>query len=145
MSNCKKCGLPIEEGQEYCADCMPTEEVQAEVVENQVAEPVKGGKFTKISEGLAIAATVLFVVGQLLGFIPVISYISFIFSFPAFPLAIAALVFGIIAMTKKEGKLGLILGIVALVLQVVIGTVVAVVGIVVGVIIGLIAAMGQNS
>ena len=80
-----------------------------------------------------------------IGFIPVISYISFIFSVPAFPLAIAALVFGIIALTKKEGKLGLILGIVALVLQVVIGTAIAVVGIVVGVIIGLIAGMAQNS
>ena len=28
MNNCKKCGLPIEEGQEYCADCMTTEEEQ---------------------------------------------------------------------------------------------------------------------
>ena len=86
MSNCKKCGLPIEEGQEYCADCMPTEEEQAQIEElHECSFPEnekptkKGGKFTKISIGLVIAATVVFVIGQILGFIPILSYISFIF------------------------------------------------------------------
>ncbi len=128
MNNCKKCGLPIEEGQEYCVDCMPTEEekVQIEelhecsVLENE--EPTqKGGVFTTIAVILASVSIGIFVFGI------VISILLSLFGLGVFgsllsglagPFALAALVLGIVACVQKEGKKGLVMGIIAFALPI---------------------------
>ena len=129
MNNCKKCGLPIEEGQEYCADCMLTEEEQVKieelhecsVLENE--EPTqKGGVFTTIAVILASVSIGIFV------FSIVISVLLSLFGLGVFgsllsgwasPFALAALVLGIVACIKKEGKKGLVMGIIAFALPIV--------------------------
>lgn len=162
MSYCKKCGVEIEEGKEYCEECEPQEEtqeeieeVQAEVIEEATLEdapkeeaeekqPRVIGTFSKIAVGLAIGATVLFILGQILSFIPIISYVSFLFSTPAFPLAVASLVFGIVAFVKKEKALGLILGIVALAFQIVVGIITFAIGFIIGIVIAIMAIIAEQ-
>ncbi len=129
MNNCKKCGLPIEEGQEYCADCMPTEEEQVQieelhecsVLENE--EPTKkGGVFTtiavilaSISIGILVFSVVITVLLSLFG----LGVLGALLSGLSGPLALAALVLGIVACVKKEGKKGLVMGIIAFALPIV--------------------------
>ena len=132
MNNCKKCGLPIEEGQEYCIDCMPTEEeeVQIEelhecsVLENE--EPTqKGGVFTTIAIILASVSIGIFVFGivisvllSLFGLGVFGSLLSGLASGLTEPLSLAALVLGIVACVQKEGKKGLVMGIIAFALPI---------------------------
>ena len=129
--NCKNCGNPLKENQNFCSACgtkveeepavaeqtpvvdqnpQPIEQVQQPTEQVQSTTETTAPVNTPVSEGLGTASLVLGIISLIL---------TFVISFFILPVAIIGLVLGIINKRKKGKKIaGIILNAIAIVINV---------------------------
>ena len=122
--NCKNCGNPLKENQNFCSACGTKVEEEPAAIEqtpvvDQNPQPIEQVQSTTettapvntpVSEGLGTASLVLGIISLIL---------TFVISFFILPVAIIGLVLGIINKRKKGKKIaGIILNAIAIVINV---------------------------